>query len=191
MARLTDTLQQQTKEIVSEAAQKRKKREAKEKIKNIAYNIMYIDFYKQQENPILVYLKYNNIRQRQKFIDDLPAIYKVQNDYINEQEASEIYTKELNRLFKVFKENKKYIDQKDLEYMQEQEAEQTEKETQPHSINKVNYIYNTLNQFPTLEFLGTLGTILIEFAKIPLALVSFIFGFTTEMARPQRRKRRR
>ena len=190
MASLTATIQQQTKEITSEAVQKRRKREAKERIKNIAYNIIYKEFYKQQETPELVYLKLNNIRERQKFINDLPAIYKIQNDYITEQEASDVYTKELNRQFKVFKNNLKFIEQQDNEYLQEIEAEQIEEEkNQPQqTTDKTNYIYNTLNQFPTLEFLGALGTIFIEFAKIPLALVSFIFGFTTEMARPRKRR---
>lgn len=195
MASLTQTIEQQTKEITTEAARKRKKREAKERIKNIAYNVIYNKFYKRQEEPLLTYLKLNNLEERQKFLNDLPVIYKIQNDYINEQEASEIYTKELNRLFKVFKENKKYIDQQDIEYLQEIEAEEIEEpeeleEIEKQPINKTTYIQNTLNEIPTIELLGALGTICIEFVKIPLALVSFIFGFTTEMARPTKRKRR-
>lgn len=192
MASLTQTIEQQTKEITTEAARKRKKREAKERIKNIAYNIIYNEFYKRQEDPLLIYLKLNNLQERQKFLNDLPILYKIKNDYINEQEASDIYTKELSRQFKVFKENKKYIDQQNMEYLQEIEAEEIEEETpkEKQPISKTNYIQNTLNEMPTLELLGALGTICIEFIKIPLALVSFIFGFTTEMARPAKRKRR-
>lgn len=188
MASLTDTLQQQTRAVVSETAQKRKKREAKEKVKNIAYMTLYDKFYKSQEEPMLIYLKYNNIRERQEFIDNLPVIYKIQNDYINEQEASEIYTKELNRLFKIFKENKKYIDYKDNEYLQQQEAEETE---QTQEQNKLNQIQNTIQLMPTYKTLGTLGLIFIELTKIPLCIISFLFGFITELLKPYRRRKRK
>ena len=185
MARLTDTLQQQTKEIVSETAQKRKKREVKEKVKNIAYFTLYDKFYKQQEEPLLIYLKLNNMEERQKFIDDLPAIYKVQNDYINEQEASEIYTKELNRLFKIFQNNKKYIDQQDNEFLQEQEEteEIEQEETEEIKNNNILSDYKINNFLNALEFLG-IATI--KIFEIGIYLIFGFFYFIFEMLKPIR-----
>ena len=182
MASLTQTIEQQTKEITTEAARKRKKREAKERIKNIAYNVIYNKFYKRQEEPLLTYLKLNNLEERQKFLNDLPVIYKIQNDYINEQEASEIYTKELNRLFKIFKENKKYIDQQDMEYSQEIEAEEIEEET-PKKKAKYNILsdYKINNIFNVLEFIGI---VTIKVFEIGIYLISGFFYFIYAMLKP-------
>lgn len=141
--------------FLSEKRLKQKEKEDKQQTQAALFNYFYKQFKKNDINFDYTYIKLSSIRKREKILNDKNIIY---NNSLTFEELNNIYNKTLKKVYFIFKENYKYIEEveKDKKSFEEETPEEETK-------NGLDWAYfwqviGTILLFPILVICGSACT---------------------------------